>query len=100
MKIEILRKVLQLDSLVSVLDWRERVIVHFLMRDQIDFTTSKITSLYDWILKEKWECPERNYGQDRILYFFDVKSEKWMSTDHYLKLFKEYEPWMKQLRNN
>lgn len=96
---EILKKILQIDSLTNVLDWRERVIIHFLIRDMIDYTTSNIIKLYDWIIKENWGCPERNYGHDRILYFYDPDSNQWLTVDYYLKINSEYE-WILQLRNN
>lgn len=97
MKKEILIKILQLDSLVNILSWYERVCIHQNVLESSSLI--KINELYEWILKENWESPETKYGQDRILYFYDVDSDTWMQENYYLKLFIEYEPWIKQLKN-
>lgn len=94
----ILRNILQLDSLVNVLSWYERIILHRLISDQKAETSDKIIELYNWIITENWQSPERNYGQDRVLYFYDVDSETWLPDDHYLKINTQYKPFIYQLK--
>ena len=53
----ILFKILQLDSLISCLEWTERVRIHLFINNKIESLTPKIKQVYEWILKENWEAP-------------------------------------------
>ena len=93
----ILIKILQLDSLVNVLSWYERIIIHQLLNDKKADATQKIIDLFDWIIAVEWEAPNRQYQHDRVLYFFDEDSLKWIPDELYLKINKNYAPWINQL---
>jgi hypothetical protein len=94
----ILFKILQLDSLVSFLDWTERVIIHTYINNKAEQTTPKILAAYLWIETNEWEAPQMEYKQDRLLYFFDLDSETWLTDEYYLKLFPEYKTELNKLK--
>ncbi|AKK74468.1 hypothetical protein OK18_19250 [Chryseobacterium gallinarum] len=97
MEKEILKKVLQLDSLIGFLSWQERVQIH-LYNDNDTITSKKVLAAFMWILKENWEPPEMNYGQDRLLYWYDPDSEIWFLDEDYLKIYQEYKEELTQLK--
>lgn len=81
---EILFKILRLDTLVRVLSWKERVLIHLLMNNRLSGTTKKIKEVYDWIKKNNWKSPLTQYGQDRLEYFYDFDKERWLPVEEYL----------------
>lgn len=93
-------KVLQLDSLVNVLSWYERVLIHQLLNDKVVLPTQKIVEMHSWIITQNWEAPNRQYQHDRVLYFFDEDSLKWIPDELYLKINKNYAPWINQMKSN
>ncbi|MEC3875967.1 hypothetical protein [Chryseobacterium salviniae] len=96
----ILIKILQLDSLVNVLTWYERVLIHQILNDKETSATQKIIDLYSWIVEENWESPKREYQHDRVLHFYDPDAEMWVPDEYYLKINKTYAPWINQLKAN
>lgn len=89
MTLLILKKVLQLDSLVNFLSWKERALIH--QYKDGDFVMSqKVLTALEWILQTNWNAPEMRYEDDRILYFYNPDSNEWLSDENYLKLFCEY----------
>lgn len=87
MKKDILKKVLQLDSLIGFLDWTDRAEIHLFKEKS---NSPRIVVAYEWILKETWEAPQMKYGQDRLLYYYDPYSEKKILAEYYLKLHPQY----------
>lgn len=81
-------KVLQLDSLTNMLDWKERIMIHLYMNSREQITTPKIISVYEWISENRWMPPQMKYGQDFLLYFYDEDSEKWEPVEDFIKTFK------------
>ena len=77
---ELLLKVLQLDSIINILKWEERMMIHFQIQDRTDSTTENIEKLSQWIKLNKWIPPEMKYGQDRLLYFENEPGE-WLSIE-------------------
>lgn len=91
---ETLIKALQLDSICNILSWYDRVLIH----QNRDFSR-RIIALCKWIELHEWECPKREYGHDRVLYFFDPVS-KWMIPDeHYFKRYPEYKEDLTAIKN-
>lgn len=93
-------KILQLDSLVNALSWYERIIIHQLLNDKKADVTQKIIDLFDWIIAVEWEAPNRQYQHDRVLYFFDENSLKWIPDELYLKINTQYKTFINQLKTN
>lgn len=69
MDINILFKILQLDSIFGVLSWDERIRIHLIIKGEEILPTTNITNHYDWVLKWEWFPPVMRYGQDRLLYY-------------------------------
>ncbi|MEI7486819.1 MAG: hypothetical protein WCJ72_05325 [Chryseobacterium sp.] len=97
MKKEILKKVLQLDSLTGFLDWVDRAEIH-LYRDNAKIASKRVLAAYEWIIKENWEAPQMKYGHDRVLYFYDPDSETWLPDEYYLKLYPQYKQELTKLK--
>lgn len=95
MKIEILKKILQLDSLIGFLDWTDRVEIHQFKEKS---NSPRIVAAYEWILKENWEVPQMRYGQDRLLYYYDSNSEKKILAEYYLKNHPQYKQELTKLK--
>ena len=83
---QILKKVLQLDSLIGFLTWQERTDIH----RKNDISSSKIKAAYEWVISEKWNAPPMKYGQDRLLYYYDPDKDTWMCDETYLKNYPQY----------
>lgn len=98
MDISILKKVLQLDSLINFLQWEDRTLIHLYNENGPIITSTRILAAFVWILKENWEAPKTRYGQDRILYFYDPDSETWLPDEDYLKLYSEYKEELTKLK--
>lgn len=97
----ILKKVLQLDSLLNFLQWDDRAQIHhycFLNKKVDPITSKKVLAAFVWIIKEKWEAPKRKYKDDRILYFYDPDSDTWLPDEDYLKLNSQYKEELTNLK--
>jgi len=93
----ILKKVLQLDSLIGFLDWKDRVKIHHFKENETELS-KKVLAAFVWIIRENWESPETKYGHDRVLHFYDPDSETWLPDEYYLKLHPEYKTELNRLR--
>lgn len=94
----ILFKILQLDSLISCLEWTERVRIHLFINNKIESLTPKIKQVYEWILKENWEAPQIGYAQDRLQYFYEPHGENWHPVENYLNWFPELKDELNNLK--
>ncbi|MCU7615634.1 hypothetical protein NZ698_00370 [Chryseobacterium sp. PBS4-4] len=83
---EILKNILILDSIYKLLDWKDRVRIHFLLQDKNTEVTPNIQILYDWCVKWMWLPPKLKYGQDRLQYF-ENSPDEWVLTEE-LKYIK------------
>ncbi|SIT25466.1 hypothetical protein SAMN05421786_1159 [Chryseobacterium ureilyticum] len=90
----ILKRVLQLDSLIGFLSWQERTDIH----KNHEISSSRIKLAYEWIIKENWKPPKMKYGQDRLLYFYDPINNHWLWDEDYLKVHPQYKE-LKNLKN-
>lgn len=97
MEKELLKKILQLDSIIGFLNWIDRVTIHHYNGNEPELSP-KVLAAYKWIVKENWESPQRKYGHDRVLYFYDHDSEQWLPDEYYLKLFPEYKQELTKLK--
>lgn len=95
---DILFKILQLDSLIELLHWTERIRIHLYREGKIETLTQKILEAHGWIEYHNWEAPEMKYGQDCLQYFYDPDSDKWLQVEYYLKLFPEYKIELNKLK--
>ena len=75
MNIEILFKILQLDSIFGVLSWDERIRIHLILKGEEIQPTENIKILYEWVTKWHWLPPIMRYGQDRLLYYENQSGE-------------------------
>lgn len=82
MKNNILKKILQLDSIFHFLSWDDRIRIHLYMLERFQSTTPHILAVYEWITKNEWSAPEMRYGQDRLLYF-EIKEDQWEPVENY-----------------
>jgi len=71
MDINILFKILQLDSIFGVLSWDERIRIHLILKGEEMQPNTNISLLYEWVVKWEWLPPVMRYGQDRLLYYED-----------------------------
>lgn len=69
MNIDILFKILQLDSIFGVLSWDERIRIHLILKGEEIEPSANISILYEWVVKWEWLPPVMRYGQDRLLYY-------------------------------
>ena len=95
---DILLKVLQLDSIIEQLQWKERMLLHFQIQNQTVETTPFILSLYHWIEVTHWKAPEMKFGQDRMKYCFEQKTESWLSTEDFIKTDRDLSTFMQLLK--
>lgn len=82
MKNNILKKILQLDSILHFLTWKDRIRIHLYMLERFQSTTPHILAAYSWVVKNNWEAPEMRYGQDRLLYFKSL-GDQWEPIENY-----------------
>ena len=81
---EILFKVLQLDSIFGLLDWRERTFIHMYINGKSKELTPNILDAYGFIQDHNWQAPEMRYMDDRLLYF--KYGDEWLLISEYKKL--------------
>ena len=80
-------KVLQLDTIIRVLSWKERVRIHLYLQNRHKSTTPLILKLYDWINENQWEAPNIRYGQERLLYY-EARNKEWRPIEELFHLKK------------
>lgn len=90
----ILKKVLQLDSLINFLTWQDRTEIHH----SPNITSIKVKQAYNWIISTEWSAPKMKYGQDRLLYFFHPDYDCWFVDEDYFKLFPDFKNDLIQLK--
>lgn len=84
MKKDLLKNILILDSIYQLIDWKDRVRIHFLLQEKAIETSPNIEILYNWMVKTKWIAPSLKYGQDRLQYFENYPDE-WILIEEYKK---------------
>ena len=84
---EILKNILILDSIYKLIDWKDRMRIHFLLQDKDIEISPNIQILYDWCKKLHWLPPKLKYGQDRLQYF-ENSPDEWVLIEElkYIKL--------------
>lgn len=81
----IYQEILALDTIYNILSWHDRTILHRYNNGETYLTFStKLELLYDYVSNNNWKTPYMKYGQDRLLYFYDEKSEQ----DHPIEDYK------------
>lgn len=90
MKTEILKNILQLDSIYGLLNWTDRVRIHLILQEKINDPTPKITLLYNWIIETNWERPTVKHLKDHPPEDSFYKSGKdWINLKDYPKFHTE-----------
>lgn len=99
---EILFKVLQLDSLLNLLHWKDRIRIHLNISGRNETTTPDIMNAFEWIVCNKWEAPAMKYGQDYLQYFYSNDFCDWIPVEEYKKIYKHklQSLWNSQLNLN
>ncbi len=95
---DILFKVLQLDSLIGILHWSERAIIHQILNGKTLNITRKIVKTYEWIDKENWQPPKMEYKDDRLQYFYEPHGENWQPKEDFLLWFPELKDELNKLK--
>lgn len=85
MKTEILKNILQLDSIFGLLTYKERVRIHLILQGKISEATPYLKQLYKWCEDWQWLPPKTRYGQDRLLYFENATGE-WLLIEELKKI--------------
>lgn len=86
---EIFFKVLQLDSLLNILHWKERIRIHLSISGRNETTTPDIMNVFEWIVRNKWEAPPMKYGQDYLQYYYDENIMEWLPVEEYKKFYNQ-----------
>lgn len=84
---DIFFKVLQLDSLLNILHWKDRIRIHLMISGRNETTTPDIMNAFRWIVRNKWEAPTMKYGQDYLQYYYDENIMDWVPVEEYKKKF-------------
>ena len=94
---EILLKVLQLDSILEVLQWEERMMLHNAILDKNTVSTQRIRLMGDFVEYAYWEAPKMKIGQDRLKYCLKPNTEnEYITIEEYRSTDEEF----KQLLNH
>lgn len=80
---------LALDSLYGILNVGERISLHRKALGKPTTLTPRVKFWLIWLDKMNWEAPSMKYGQDRLAYYEDSDTLRWILADAYPRLHED-----------
>lgn len=96
----LLHNLLALDSLYGILNVGERISLHRKALGKPTILTPKVKFWLIWLDKMNWEAPSMKYGQDRLAYYEDSDTLRWILADAYPRLHEDLTNQIKILKND
>lgn len=91
---------LALDSLYGILNVGERISLHRKALGKPTTLTPRVKFWLMWLDKMNWEAPSMKYGQDRLAYYQDKYSLRWILAEEFPNRYEELTYQIQILKND